>query len=913
MAIAPVVQIQLLEGTGFLNIKKGTVVPVNLTISDIKDLSAKKGGYTKTVTIVGDDESNVTMGHLFDVNIETGNFNRKAKTKVVLLQDATPILTGTLRLLAVTKMSDSNDTWDETVTYEVTITDTAASFFQSLGEDYMDQLDISDYDHLYNTTNVMATIPNTITDGYKYVWPMSSGNSYNLAEFKPAVFAKVYWDKIFSSHGYTYDWASIDDDEVQFSKALIPYNGDVLVLDPEDLTQYKVEADNTSAIEVVHPSTVLGDLNTTSNVPFVVDNEILDVTGSYNPTTGEYTTPFYLAQSTPVTYNLTITYNLTMRNNETVQVWLRRFNEGYPFSLPGGYRFTTYFSLLSSASEIGATSQYTWPQDGVQSTLDNIFPRPPWPTIMGSSDLDLSSHTITKSLTVPGGSTNLAIGQAIRNACRVTAVAYQNGSNVTLPIPKPFWAKSSTGSPSSVSNFNRADVDIVVKITSINMKIDPSAAATSFGVPIRMNKYIPKKIKQRDYLKGLMTLYNLYIVVDPDKANNLIIYRRDSYYDTGTEKNWTKKICLDLPSNIKFAPELVKRRLTLSYAEGKDVINTGYKNNVSEVYGEVTYTFDDENVTGETRTETMFEPSPILKAPFGAYTLAINGSAPKTGLRIVYDGGAKTAASQYTIYDSPTNIGYNGQSYCYTGHFDDPIAPTFDLNFGTCDYYFYNDQTSFTNNTMYNLNWRRTCNQINDGKLLTAKFNLDQIDMLQLELNDKIYIKDSWWNIQEVVDYNAAARQPTTVKLISVDSDIDFAPFKTRPIKVFPPTRNDQLIRQLTADISFSNNLSNGGWNNQFVGMNNYATSESDTNFIVGNDNYVNGSNNLVRGNNLVINGNNVQVDWFNNLLSAEVDYVLDPFTTNVLNIVAAGQDDVLGVGSVTSINIITGGIDKLL
>ena len=67
--------------------------------------------------------------------------------------------------------------------------------------------------------------------------------------------------------------------------------------------------------------------------------------------------------------------------------------------------------------------------------------------------------------------------------------------------------------------------------------------------------------------------------------------------------------------------------------------------------------------------------------------------------------------------------------------------------------------------------------QINSGKMLTAMFNLKENDIQRLQLNDKIRIDNSWWNINKVIDYDANANKLTKVELISVDNEINFTPF----------------------------------------------------------------------------------------------------------------------------------------
>jgi hypothetical protein len=58
-------------------------------------------------------------------------------------------------------------------------------------------------------------------------------------------------------------------------------------------------------------------------------------------------------------------------------------------------------------------------------------------------------------------------------------------------------------------------------------------------------------------------------------------------------------------------------------------------------------------------------------------------------------------------------------------------------------------------------------------------FDLNEVDIQSLKLNDKIYIDNSWWNINKIADYNANNNQLTKVELISIDTEIDLAPFLT--------------------------------------------------------------------------------------------------------------------------------------
>jgi hypothetical protein len=67
--------------------------------------------------------------------------------------------------------------------------------------------------------------------------------------------------------------------------------------------------------------------------------------------------------------------------------------------------------------------------------------------------------------------------------------------------------------------------------------------------------------------------------------------------------------------------------------------------------------------------------------------------------------------------------------------------------------------------------------------MLVAYFNLNEADIQTLELNQKVRIDNSWWNINRIIDYNANAETATKVELISIDTEIELPPFITKPGK----------------------------------------------------------------------------------------------------------------------------------
>ena len=320
-----------------------------------------------------------------------------------------------------------------------------------------------------------------------------------------------------------------------------------------------------------------------------------------------------------------------------------------------------------------------------------------------------------------------------------------------------------------------------VDFSALSVDITPSNNIQLIGGVQIVNEFIPQKIKQSDFIKAIFQMYNLYAYPNTNQPNELILVSRDEWYDAGAEKDWSTKLAKDKEQQLIFLPDLQKKKLKLTYKEDTDTANVTYTQATAEIYGQLEYTFDNEYVKDTDTKELLFSPTPVSKTTFDAYVPMINGIAPNNNIRILYDAGTKNCLPYY-IYENETT-GIQALTYPQTGHFNDALTPTFDINFGVCDYYFYSTSV-LTNNNLYNLYWRRTVNQINVGKMLVASFHLTESDIQTLKLNDKIRIDNSWWNINKVMDYNANNEALTKVELISIDTEIDLANF-TIPSSIF--------------------------------------------------------------------------------------------------------------------------------
>ena len=729
------VKIQL--ETGYLDVKEGTAFPLNFGVADIRDVSKKSGAFSKTITLTGTDNNHNLLNHYYDVNIQAGTFNINTLTRCSVIQNGMPVLeSGYLQLIAVNKTQVTAD-YENEVEYEVLIKDESSDFYTKLGNKELTDLDFTDLNHEYRAINVVNSYSNTQADGYKYLLPLKDSNNYLLQDLKPAIYAKTYFDRIFSNAGFSYTWDTLT--SAHFDKLIIPFNGEGALVDYND---YLVKADNTISFS---------SLNTFVE-PLTGWTETQDNFALFNPTTGVYDVPLNLQGGENIMFEFTYTANINLINPDT-----------NPATFNGSIG---YYRPLFKLDKNGVL--YTFGFSTQQATVNYGENIP-----SGSSTIG----TITETITVLCGGV-------------ITTDAISLFAGLTID-------DEAFGDPWLVSG-DPVDVLAEIEFTTLQVRILPSSNILGYGAVIDMNNAVPNKVKQADFIKSIFTMYNLYVEQDPETANNLILMHRDDYYDSGAEIDWTYKLAKDKDQALQFLPELSAKKLILTYKQDGDDPNKTYFEATKEIYGQLEYIFDNEYVKGIDVKEILFSPTPIVKSTFDAYLPALSG-APKVNIRILHDGGVGTCDA-YNLYNYGTTGETNVTTYPILHHWDNPTNPTFDILFAQPDYMFY-EGYSITNNNLYNLYWRRTVNQINVGKMLTAYFNLREDDIQSLKLNSKVRIDNSWWTINKVIDYDCNANNLTKVELMSADTEIDLAPFKKG--SVTPTTVGD--LASHTGSIHFNN------------------------------------------------------------------------------------------------------------
>lgn len=756
---------------GVIDVDANVQFTINFAVGDIKDPFSKKGNKSYKFTILGSKEINRLLNNYYDINVVDGTYNMNHKQKVAVIRNGVIFLDNAyMQLLAVNKISENSVYSDQSISYDVEVGNDTTSFFTDITNKYLSDLDFTDMNHTYDTTNVVASFPyNGVRDnalgtgGYKYClpWIPAATNKYLLEDCRPAISVYEYWNRIHQSAGYQWEWNGFDTDKFRMDRLFIPYNG--------DKPKMPNQAANIVAAELLTPYTLTDPPPFTGSIPsigadqFICDIEIQDFLGDYNPVTGEYTSGIYTGAVGSINVTFEVDYEFSLDNPSAGTAYLSRpigppatdkWWRWRPYAVMANLAYPTYDPLyLSDRAYYNEVTLYSGPS-GVA-------------TLAPGMNLMSSGVAVSETIAVPG----VNFGDTLISLMGLWNLASSSGAITFLDAP--------TGSSTVIL------ITPYLKINSVKMIISPNINTYGYGTNINLNDFIPLKIKQSDFIKSIANMYNLVIDIDPDNDKKIVYTQRDDYYDSGTEYDWTDKLVTDKNAAIEFISNSNNKKIILTYKADTDLTNTQYLADTKEIYGQVEYELQNENIKGLDSKELIFSPTPIASTDFGTYAPIWNPQAPKCNIRILLDGGEQPTTAPYDIIDymigtTPvSDAGFALSTYPMLSHMDNPNTPAFDINYGLCDYYLF-DFTSQTNNNLYSMFWSRTIGQIDNGKLMTAYFYLNEYDISVMKLNDKIFIKDTWYNINSL-QYDPNSTGPVKAQLMTIDDGLRINVTKSRP------------------------------------------------------------------------------------------------------------------------------------
>jgi hypothetical protein len=318
-------------------------------------------------------------------------------------------------------------------------------------------------------------------------------------------------------------------------------------------------------------------------------------------------------------------------------------------------------------------------------------------------------------------------------------------------------------------------------VTSANETTDGTLLGTLRG-----------ELGQWEFLKGIMTMFNL--VASPDKSNpkNIIIEPYKDMFlpsitgtpnffdDNSTELDWTNKIDTT-EIKLEVLTDLNKRTFFKFVEDDDDYAFNLYKTVVQgHLYG--SQTFDASTTTGNLQSVLEGEeeieatpfaatvPKPLMSQFPDFITPAIYSYNADDGTsegfenspRIMYNNGVKTLTScTYYIPEQNGAFSENADAFLQFSHLTDiptvvtnPPDPddTVDFHFGLCQ--LIQPIGDATPNNLFNTYWAPYFNELYnpDTRTMTLKVNLTPGDLNTFNFYDTVFIKNRLFRVNKI-DY----------------------------------------------------------------------------------------------------------------------------------------------------------------
>jgi len=351
------------------------------------------------------------------------------------------------------------------------------------------------------------------------------------------------------------------------------------------------------------------------------------------------------------------------------------------------------------------------------------------------------------------------------------------------------------------------------------------------GYVINTGDVLGCSVKQKDFLKGLTQMFNLYWTAD-DSSRKVMVEPYDDFYGSGKVVDWTKKLDNSRWTDKFLIDELAKVTRFRYKVDNADKLVERYNEwatNETNVYGEEaqlwSIDFTNEEKYRKSLTDlsgTVFSPTYEMFSNPGDETFCISTTQQAPIMPVMW--------SNTISFDWLSNITRPDRSYSFNirilnywglsnqcgtwklknedgediEHNTYPYAYTYNYNH-SCEYNDANGPGATDNLIWYNKGgsdgtcfqrglfdtfWNRYYEKINGGaKLRTCYMNLNPGDIAQFDFRDIIKIdldggNPTYWTVSKIIDYKPAADSLTKVELVEWKFEL---PVSGTPNSIYAP------------------------------------------------------------------------------------------------------------------------------
>jgi hypothetical protein len=723
--------------------------PLTFAISDIKDISARKGNNSKTIALPGTATNVQLMANVFSLSATAGapitfmNFDPSVKASARYYHN------GVLEFNGVCQLQDCIQN-DGNWTFNIVLISETIDYIGRMKNIKINTLDWSEYNHPFTADSQYDSWNGTIVrngapftngsganwDGLGYYYGLidygyqrPAPATFGVEHIPPHVFVYDILKKSFESAEIT--WQSTFFESQRFKRLLMAYPGGVL----PQITPEQAALD----------SAFTSENNDASG--FIM--QATSVTGNF------FINPF-------TSFNI---YDSTIVADPSGQI-----------------QSASPMSFVPSSEGLFAV-RYEGDHEIIISTNAGIL-------VWGNYRVSLvvrkngiidSTTTLTEGAITPGvASMTVNYSFAVLPSINLT---FSDVLDARLQLD--VW-------DGQIAGFGNINVTIESLAATLDVEKQPQSLTP--GSTLNIATLLPDMTADV-FFKGLINMFNLY--VKPNETDPTIMEIEplvDFYEGTDTALDWTFK--LDKSQNVKITPTInfASKDYRFTFEKDDDYWSKRYFDDVLVEYGNNSVSSGTAFSQSVTEIKLPFSQKPLVRIPDGeGFTeLIIPASyqmkTESNGVSQIVEKVAKPFIVQLIAGDVGTlqegdwihidefDDPIARTKYPYVGHLDSLDDPSFDLMWGVPQYVFYStgEVTLYTTNNLYGYHERFIREIISKfGKQLTAKIMLDSKDIGELNFKKLIQIDGVMFRLQKVSNYDSGKYLSTEsefIRLIEAES-----------------------------------------------------------------------------------------------------------------------------------------------
>ena len=736
-----------------VDIDQDAPFPLTFNINDIKDLNARKGNKSKTITLPGTKSNTSLMLSVFtlsatekisDADSDFVDFDPSIKAECQYYQNGLLEFNGVAQLMSCKLM---NGIWS----FDVTLVSDTIDYISRLAKIKVNELGFSEYNHALTYDNQQDTwngiiqlngSPSTNQDsqgwtgrGYyygliDYGFTRPAPSTFGVEHIPPQVFCYEILEKAFAYCGIT--WSSQFLEEQRFKKLLLAYPGG----DLPTITQAQADGDSVFTTENNNGNgyIIFGTLQGLS-----YGNSAVWLLNSY--------------------YSIWDNYDCTINQDDLSQAQtLSPLN-------------------VVAASEGLFTIEYQGDHDVTWTTSQGTG------LIYGSYRLELiiykNNVAISNDVVYFGQLSGTASGYST-----TYSFSYTRQINLLINDSLSFKLKYVLEQGQIYGGTAGSNgIETAIASNTANLDILKQPQTLTAGGTVYLDAFLPDMTCDK-FFKGLITAFNLYVKPSNTDPSILEIEPLNDFYNSsGDAIDWSEK--LDRSQEIKIEPTInfSSKNYNFNFEQDDDYWNQRYFDDIKMQYGSFVVQSQSQFAVSDTDFKLPFSQKLLARIPEDSpssftdlivprsFQVKINedGSTlieKKKGKPfIVQLGGLRTGAWEHRDESGVSNA---EASYPYVGHLDSLDSPSFDFNFGVPSYVFWST-TSYTTNNLYLYHEKFIKELISRfGKQISCSVMLRPSDINSLDFRNLINIDGVVYRLLKVSDYQSGKNQSTVVELIRI-------------------------------------------------------------------------------------------------------------------------------------------------